>query len=104
MASTSRCPATPQARCSFGTFGTGESAVISWVLVHPGCRAVIDDLQGRRCAEALNVPLRGTLGLVLRAKRMGVIPRARPVMDRLRTAGMYRSDGVLTAALAEVGE
>lgn len=104
MASTSRCLATPS-EVLLWNLGAGESAVISWPLVHSGCRAVIDDLQGRRCAEALNVPLRGALGLVLRAKRMGVIPRARPVMDCLRTAGMCLSDRVLTAvALAEVGE
>jgi predicted nucleic acid-binding protein len=84
--------------------GPGESSVIAWVRDHPGCRAVIDDLQGRRCARALGLPLRGTLGLVLRAKRIGQLDRARPVIDRLRIAGMYLSDRVADLALAEVGE
>jgi predicted nucleic acid-binding protein len=84
--------------------GPGESSVLAFAQARPGCRAVIDDLQGRRCAEALGVPLRGTLGLVLRAKRDGIVPAARPVLDRLRAAGMFLSDAVLNRALATIGE
>ncbi len=68
--------------------GPGESSVIAWALAHPGCLAVIDDLEGRRCAETHKIPLRGTLGLVLRAKRQGVIPEARPILQTLRASGM----------------
>ena len=84
--------------------GPGESAVIAWALAHPGCLAVIDDLEGRRCAETHKIRLRGTLGLVLRAKRRGIVPQARPILQRLRGAGMYLSSHLLEMALAEVGE
>lgn len=84
--------------------GPGESSVLAWALAHSGCRAIIDDLEGRRCAESLGVPLRGTLGLVLRARRQGIIDEARPVVEQLRVAGMYLSDWVMDTALAEVGE
>ncbi len=96
-------PPAPAAVLSWD-IGPGESAVLSWALSHPGCLAVIDDLLGRRCAEALRVPLCGTLGLVLRARKNGTLPLARPVILRLRAAGMYLSDGVMNAALAVVGE
>jgi predicted nucleic acid-binding protein len=52
--------------------GAGESAVLAFALANPGTRAIIDDLQGRRCAEALGVPLRGTVGLIIRARRASV--------------------------------
>jgi len=84
--------------------GPGESAVIAWALFHPGCLAVIDDLEGRRCAETLGIQLRGTLGLVLRARRQNVVAEARPVLETLRDAGMYLSDRVVNTALAEIGE
>jgi predicted nucleic acid-binding protein len=83
--------------------GPGESSVLAWAQMNQGSRAVIDDLQGRRCAETLGIPLRGTLGLVLRAKRIGRVDRARPIVDRLRSAGMYLSNSVADLALAEVG-
>lgn len=84
--------------------GPGETAVISWAIAHPGCTAILDDLAGRRCAQALGVPLMGTLGLVLRAKSTGHIEAARPLIQRLREAGMYLSDRVLDGALRLVGE
>lgn len=84
--------------------GPGESAVIAWALAHRPARAVIDDLAGRRCAETHGIPLRGTLGIVLLARRRGRIPSARAVLTTLRGAGMFLSDRVLDAALAEVGE
>jgi predicted nucleic acid-binding protein len=66
--------------------------------------AILDDLAGRRCAAALRVPVRGTLGLVLLAKQRGRIPAARPVLEAMRACGMYLSDRVLGDALALVGE
>lgn len=66
--------------------------------------AVIDDLAGRRCAEAMGLPLRGTVGLVLAAKQAGRIAAARPLLENLRTNGMYLSDAVLNRALRWVGE
>lgn len=96
-------PETPQSVLAWD-LGTGETAVIAWALAHPGCLAVIDDLEGRRCAETLGVRLRGTLGLVLRAKRLQVIPEARPVLEILRATGMYLSTQLIEMALAEVGE
>jgi len=43
-------------------------------------------------------------GLVLRAKRIGRIAAARPVVEQLREAGMYLSDRVLNRALNLVHE
>lgn len=84
--------------------GPGESAVIAWALSHSGCLAVIDDLEGRRCAETLGIRLRGTLGLVLRARSQNIVAEARPVLEALRAAGMYLSDRIVNKALSEIGE
>ena len=84
--------------------GEGESAVLAWAYTHPGTEAIVDDLAGRRCAAALGIPVRGTLGLVLTAKRRGRLPQARPVLERLRQAGLYLSDRVMNQGLALVGE
>jgi predicted nucleic acid-binding protein len=84
--------------------GEGESSVLAWAYTHPGTETIVDDLAARRCAAALGLPVRGTLGLVLTAKRRGIIPAARPVVERLRQVGMYLSDRVIHQALALVGE
>ena len=84
--------------------GAGESAVLAWAHAHPGSLAIVDDLAGRRCAAALRIPVRGTLGLVLVAKQRGRIKAARPVLESMRASGMYLSDGVMNRALALVDE
>ncbi|MEM8638252.1 MAG: DUF3368 domain-containing protein [Cyanobacteria bacterium P01_G01_bin.54] len=84
--------------------GQSESAVLAWAYLHPGSEAIVDDLAARRCAAALAIPVRGTLGLVLVAKQRGEIAQARPVLMQLRQAGMYLSDTVLNRALQLVGE
>jgi len=84
--------------------GPGESSVLAWAQAYPGSEAIIDDLAGRRCAAALNIPVRGTLGLVLIAKQRGHISSARHVLQQLRQGGMYLSDRVLNEGLKRVGE
>ena len=84
--------------------GPGESAVLAEVLGLPGSRAVIDDLAGRKCAASLGIPVIGTLGIVLRARRQGIISAARPVVEDLLRGGMFLSRSLLDRALALVGE
>ncbi len=84
--------------------GPGESEVLAWAHANPETEAILDDLAGRRCATALGIPVRGTLGIVLLAKQRGEITAARPIVEQLRHAGMYLSDGVVDRALAMVGE
>ena len=82
----------------------GESTVLAWAVQYPGTEAILDDLAGRRCAQQLGLSVRGTLGLVLAAKKRGQIDAARPVIRELKQAGMYLSDRVINQALAMVGE
>lgn len=84
--------------------GPGESAVLAESLRPPGSYAVIDDLAARKCAAALGIPVIGTLGIVLRARKQDVIPAARPVMEDLLRGGMFLSRPLLDRALALVGE
>ena len=84
--------------------GPGESAVLALGLAHPNTHVIIDDLAGRKCADSLDIPVKGTLGLVLSAKQRGVIPAARPIIEDMMNSGLYLSKQVLNQALARVGE
>jgi predicted nucleic acid-binding protein len=84
--------------------GEGEASVLAWGYANPGTAIIVDDLAARRCAATLGIPVRGTLGLILTAKKRGVIPEARPVLEKLRQSGMYLSDRILNQSLALVEE
>jgi predicted nucleic acid-binding protein len=83
--------------------GAGESQVLAHAVLSSR-EAVMDDLQGRRCARALGVPVTGTLGVILRAKRSGLVPAARPLVEALLKKGLYLSRDLTEQALSEVGE
>ena len=84
--------------------GAGETAVLAWALAHAGTTAILDEQRARRHATLLGIPVRGTVGLILDAKRSGTIPQARTLIARVRQAGLYVSDQLLDESLRLVGE
>ena len=86
------------------TLDAGESAVLAVALEQENSQAILDDLAARRCARALNLPLQGTLGLILVARELGMIQTVRPVIDTLRQTGMYVSDRLARQVLDQAGE
>jgi predicted nucleic acid-binding protein len=84
--------------------GPGESSVLAVAAANPQMIAILDDLSGRKCAALLGIPVRGTLGIVLAAKRRGMVEKARPVLDDLIASGLYLRRRVLDEALKRVGE
>jgi predicted nucleic acid-binding protein len=84
--------------------GAGESSVLAWVRTNSNAVAILDDLEARRCAESLGIPVLGTAGLVLSAKLKGVVSKARPVLEDLISVGMYLSKATLNKLLARVDE
>ncbi len=83
--------------------GAGESAVLALTL-ELRATAVVDDAAARTAARTLGVPIIGTLGVVIRAKRCGLIPSAASVIADLRAAGLYLNDPVVRSALERIGE
>lgn len=64
----------------------------------------LDDLQARNCAKSLGIPVVGTLGILLRAKKSGLIAAARPLIEELLGRQLYLSRDLIEKGLAEVGE
>ena len=88
---------------AFG-LGAGETAVLAHALANSGSGAVVDDQAARSAAAAMGIPHQGTLSVLIAAKAQGLIPAARPVLEKLRQQGMYLSDQVMNQALLQVGE
>lgn len=84
--------------------GAGESQVLRLALLRPEFEPVLDDLEARRCAAALGLPVTGTLGLILRAKKAGLIEAARPLVESLSSRGARLDPMLVAEALRRVEE
>jgi len=84
--------------------GQGESRVLSLGVRRDGWTAVVDDGAARRCGKGLDVPTLGTLGVLVVAKREGVLEAVRPATRTLRQAGLHVSDAVVEQVLRMAGE
>lgn len=84
--------------------GRGESRVLSFGLRNEGWRALVDDGTARRCGDGLGIPVIGTLGVLVLAKKEGHLEKVRPITDSLLQAGLHVSEAVVHRVLLMVGE
>ena len=91
-------------RVAVWELGAGETAVLSHALANPPLRAVIDDMDARRCARTLNIPMLGTGGLLVLAKRRGLLPSVGEGIARLRDAGLWLSDDIVRLLKSQANE
>ncbi|RLC26166.1 MAG: DUF3368 domain-containing protein [Deltaproteobacteria bacterium] len=84
--------------------GIGESEVLSFAMEHPGFRAMVDDKAARRCAKTFGIQTLGTGGMLILAKRRGLIESVAAELDNLRRAGLWMSDELVDLFLEEAGE
>lgn len=82
----------------------GEAEALAYASENTDALLLIDDRRGRRVAAQLGLAHRGTAGLLVQARRLGVFPELRPVLEALARAGVYIAPAVLERALREVGE
>ena len=79
----------------------GEAEAILLAAERTGSLLLIDDRRGRMVARARGIPVVGTGGALLLAKRKGLIDRLRPEIDRLAEVG-YRLSPALRARLLDL--
>ncbi|MEO8298915.1 MAG: DUF3368 domain-containing protein [Burkholderiales bacterium] len=95
-------PCGPQAAPD-GPLGRGERAAIARALAI-GAGLLTDDQEARAHAQSLQLVVVGTLGLLIRAKRAGMLPAVAPLIERLRHGGQRFGSGVVQQALQAAGE
>ncbi len=67
--------------------GAGEASVLMLALESSKPVVILDDALARRTAKLLNIPMKGTLGLLIDAKRAGLILAIEPVLNELQQLG-----------------
>ena len=86
-----------------GPLGRGERAAIARALAI-SAGLLTDDQEARRHAESLRLFVVGTLSVLVRGKRAGLLASMAPLIHQLRASGQRFGSGVVAQALAAVGE
>jgi len=70
MFKTVRPPEIPVELASWD-LGLGETSVLAYAIAHPGWVAILDDGTARKCAKTFEIPMKGTLAVLILAKNTG---------------------------------
>jgi uncharacterized protein len=81
--------------------GESEGIALAYEL---GYRLIVDDRQARNTAKKLGIKIIGTVGILVKAKQLGLIDKLSPILEALEHHGFYLSQSLKTEALILVGE
>lgn len=82
----------------------GESSAITLALETPDCTLILDDYKARRIAEQLRLSYTGTIGVIVKAKLMGLIPSIKPLIYKIRQTDFRVSADMELQAIKEAKE
>ena len=83
----------------------GESEAIVLAIEHSANLVLLDEKRGRNIASEFNLRPFGLLGVLVQAKKLGLILEIKPLIDKLRyVAGFWRDNKLYQAVLNSVNE
>jgi len=82
----------------------GEASALALSIDLPNSIIVLDDQKARKVAFKINLSYTGTFGLLLRAKKNGIIKELRPILEKIRNTNFRFSDKLFVLLLKEAGE
>ncbi len=84
--------------------GSGERQVLALGLEIQDTVVLLDDAFARRVAEAIGLRFTGTIGILLDAKRAGLIASVTPTLNALDSLGFRLSQATRRTVLKIAGE
>lgn len=82
----------------------GEASVIALALETPNSLIILDDWKARTIAEELKIKVTGTIGVIIKAKNIGLIDSVKPYLDKIKETDFRISDELIKTALAAANE
>ncbi len=77
----------------------GEASAIALAINHKNSLLILDDLRARKLAKRLGLTFTGTLGVINKAKSIGLISKIRPLIEKLKLTDFRISDQVIESLL-----
>ena len=96
--------ATPLSPLILAALDEGEASMIQLALEKSIPRVCIDEIKGRRAAAATGLVALGSLGLIGKAKTLGLIVEVRPFIEKAMREGIYYHKDLVQNVLNALGE
>lgn len=82
----------------------GEASAIALALDFDNVLLILDDLKGRKEAEKLGFKITGTLGVLFKAKQLGIINELKVYLEKLKNVGFRISENIEREILKKSNE
>lgn len=82
----------------------GESSAIALALEIPGSTLIVDDHKAREIAAKLGIVFTGTIGVIIKAKLLGIISSIKPLLQEIKKTNFRLSAELELQALKQAGE
>lgn len=67
----------------------GEAEAITLALEHNITWLLLDEIKGRQTAKSYHIPVTGSIGCLVEAKRAHIIPAIKPLLDAMQTQARF---------------
>ncbi len=82
----------------------GESSAIALAIENPASTIILDDNKARKIARQLGLKVTGTIGVIVKAKLIGIIPSIKPILKEIKKTDFRLSSALEHEALKQAGE
>lgn len=82
----------------------GEASAIGLAFEIDNSLLILDDQKARKLAQRLSLNYTGTLGILLKAKELGILSAIKPVLQKAQQTNFHFSEKVLYDILREADE
>ncbi len=82
----------------------GESSAIALAMEISNCTVILDDFKARKIAHQLGINFTGTLGVIIKAKLMGIIPTIKPILIKIKKTNFRLTPDIELQSLREAKE
>ncbi len=96
--------ADPQSATVYEGLDDGEAEVLALANEHKASFVIIDEKKARQEAKRVGLIVKGTAGILLEAKKKGLIDTIKPLIITLQNNGMHLSKPLIDFVLQEAGE
>src|SRR4030042_3876709 len=73
----------------------GEASAITLAAEKDDALLILDDLKARKLARQLGMSFTGTLGMINKAKELGIIDKIKPLIEQLRETDFRISENII---------